>query len=269
MQDHFSLLSKWAALQHTCCTFLIKPSSCLVLQLAHITSAFVVNRIYFWILHLVFHGVSVYLSDPNTLETCSFLILNAVFNCHPLPFPFRLSGRWGGVRRWSSVTAGSWTQTEPWWGRQWRTVWGPLSESCLTWHTTTVSTHTHRLKHFTAADCWHINKFTGVLLETKIVELLQTADLCLITVRTHMCLCVCRVGQYEDGRTGGFNNDSSELCSESPSVSSSRAEVRHPSTGKNHTLTLAWLSECWIQKYWLQFKGGKSTQTIKPDGPET
>lgn len=58
--------------------------------------------------------------------------------------------------------------------------------------------------------------------------------LCLTAVCTHVltCVCVCRVGQYKDGRTRGFNSHCSELCSQSSSVSSTRAEVRRPSTGK-------------------------------------
>ena len=69
-----------------------------------------------------------------------------------------------------------------------------------------------------------------------IVELF-TADISSITVCTLIFVCVCRVGQYEDGRTAGFNHDGSELCSQSPSVSSTRAEVRHPSAGEYHTLS--------------------------------
>ncbi|KAG7215496.1 hypothetical protein INR49_003272 [Caranx melampygus] len=40
-----------------------------------------------------------------------------------------------------------------------------------------------------------------------------------------------KVGQHKDRRAGGSDSDGSELCPQSPSVSATGAEVRHPSAG--------------------------------------
>lgn len=144
----------------------------------------------------------------HTYNRMILSILSSLLSLLPV-----LSGHWGGVRRWSSVTAGRWTRTEPWWGKQWRTVWGPLLASCSTWHTTTVSRHTE--KH------------------SSVKPKCQTSGVS--TVCAHFLICVCRVGQYEDRRTGWFNSDGPQLCSESPPVSPTGAEVRYTSVGESLT----------------------------------
>lgn len=54
-----------------------------------------------------------------------------------------------------------------------------------------------------------------------------------LSVATCYHVCLCRVGQHQDGRAGRPNSDGSELRPQSPSVPSAGAEVRHPSTGED------------------------------------